>query len=121
MFPVRRMRTQLQAAMDRADALEVIPPITDPLGRSWDQPDRRLILIDDTHALMTRDTFDALAEYSCSYPSGVYPGKMWKRHDGAFDARFLARGGKPIWMLMWFGNHADPTLCSNHSRLILLV
>lgn len=80
-----------------------IPPITDPLGRSWDQPSSKNILIDDTHALMSLRVFEELAEYSCSFPSGVYPGKMWRRHNGSFDHAFIARGGKPEWQLWWFG------------------
>lgn len=98
-----------------------IPLITDPLGRSWQQPARHLIEIDATHALMDQATFDGLAEYSASNPSGVYPGKMWKRHDGAFDYDFLRKGGKPVWMLCWYGeSKIGPGYCSNNYRTILL-
>lgn len=78
-----------------------IPPITEPMGRYWEQPDPSLIFIDGTHALMTRKTFDRLANYSASNPTGAYPGKIWRRHDGAFDYAFRARGGRPVWMLCW--------------------
>lgn len=98
----------------------VIPPITHPLGQHWEQPNPSEIEIDDTHALMSRATFDALPEYSCSNPSGVYEGKMWKRHDGAFDIEFLARGGQPVWMLCWFGVSERPDCVSNNSRKILV-
>lgn len=91
----------------------LIPPITDPLGRHWKQPARNAIVIDDTHALMDGRTFDALADYSRSFPSGVYPGKMWKAilHDGS------------AW-LRWYG-YAGPGMdpkryCSNNERRILL-
>lgn len=80
----------------------IIPPITDPLGRNWDQPSREEIAIDDHHALMTRATFERLAEYSASYPSLVYPGKMWKRYDGIYDPDFLRAGGRPSWKLCWY-------------------
>ncbi|MGS1073059.1 hypothetical protein [Burkholderia glumae] len=87
----------------------MIPPITDPLGRYWRQPHRNEILIDDEHAVMTRSTFNKLAEYSTTRPTGVYPGKMWKAiyKSGAF--------------LRWYGIvEGRPDLCSNNQRLILL-
>lgn len=68
-----------------------IPPITDPMGRHWDQPNRDKITdITESHATMSRTAFLELAEYSCSIPSGVYLGKMWK-------SRF-ADG----WYLRWY-------------------
>lgn len=96
----------------------VIPPITDPLGRSWRQPNPASILIDDTHAVMDARTFAALADYSSSLPSGVYPGKMWKRHDGLFDR--TCKPEERTWLLVWFGECEDPRLCSNNFRKILV-
>jgi hypothetical protein len=99
-----------------------IPPMTDPLGLHWKQPPREEITIDDLHALMSQRAFDRLAEYSTSVPSGVYVGKMWKRHDGAFDRAFLAQGGKPTWLLCWYGPSArGQEFCSVHTREILIV
>lgn len=116
------MITQMEVAMARGESsLSPIPPITDPMGAGWRQPKRAAIEIDEVHALMSRSTFDALAEYSASNPSGVYPGKMWRRHDGAFDRRFIESGGKPVWILCWFGfSERGPDFCSNNSRLIIL-
>lgn len=95
-----------------------IPPITDPLGRQWRQPARSSILIDDTHAVMTVTTFAELAEYSASRPSGVYPGKMWKRHEGLFDPRCKPEDRR--WLLYWYGEvDGRPDLCSNNHRVIL--
>lgn len=102
-------------------AEKFVPPITEPLGKHWKQPDRKEILMDETHCLMSGQTFYSLPEYSATRPSGVYPGKMWRRHDGAFDCAYLASGGKPEWMLCWFGECDDPKMCSNHSRKILLL
>jgi hypothetical protein len=113
--------SRAELAMLRAEALEPIPRITDPLGRSWEQPDRSEIMLDDTHAVMTRRSFNKLHEYSGSFPTGVYEGKMWKRHDGGFDVAFRSRGGKPIWKLVWYGRHANPLLVSNNFREILIV
>lgn len=99
----------------------VIPPITDPLGSGWQQPSRESILIDDTHAVMNYSTFKELPEYSASNPTGVYPGKMWRRHDGEFDGEFLAKGGRPVWLLCWFGeSKKGAQWCSNNYRKILL-
>lgn len=63
---------------------QIIPPITDPLGKSWKQPHRRFIELDDTHALMSEQTFKGLSEYSMSNPSGVYEGDIvtWVCSDG---------------------------------------
>lgn len=109
----------------RDQLLNVIPPITEPLGRHWDQPDTSLIQIDDEFARMNAHVFRELPEYSTSQPSGVYPGKMWKRHDGAFDHEFIARGGKPDWLLCWYGECSEhpagcQKCCSNNSRKILV-
>jgi hypothetical protein len=115
------MKTALELAMQRAEDLEPIPLITDPMGCSWEQPDRSEIMLDNTHALMTRRTFNKLHEYSATFPSGVYLGKMWKRHDGGFDRRFRASGGKPVWKLVWYGRHANPKFVSNNFRDILII
>lgn len=84
-----------------------IPEVTDPQGAHWDQPSTQDILIDDHHAAMSGDTFNELAEYSMTQPSGVYPGKMWKQCQFG------------VWHLRWFGECEDPKMCSNNSRIIL--
>lgn len=96
-----------------------IPPMTDPMGKHWDQPSRDGIVLDDTHALMTEATFKALHEYSGSVPSGVYPGKMWRCHWAAGDEAVYRRGEiskeqvrEAKWLLRWFGDEIpspDPT------------
>lgn len=99
----------------------IIPLMTHPLSTHWDQPKPSEILIDDTHALMSLSTFRALHEYSATAPSGVYEGKMWRRHDGVFDREFIAKGGKPIWLLCWYGESEKPDYVSNNHRKILLI
>lgn len=86
-----------------------IPPMTDPRGRYWSQPPATAITIDDTHALLSHATINALMEYSTSTPSGVYPGKMWKcQHEGR-------------WYLRWYGIvPGNDSVCSNNWREILL-
>ena len=86
-----------------------IPPITEPMGMHWRQPPRQEIELDDTHAMMSEAAFKQLAEYSCTVPTGVYEGKMWKAN---------TRDG---WMLRWFGTCDDPKCCSNNQRKILIV
>jgi hypothetical protein len=89
--------------------MNVIPPITDPLGRHWQQPNPSEIEIDDTHALMSQRTFDALLEYSASNPTGVYAGKMWRRHAG------------DLWLLCWYGeSQIGPGYVSNNYRAVLI-
>lgn len=105
-----------------------IPLITDPLGSGWQQSERAGIEITQTRAIMSRDAFEELREYSCTRPTGVYAGKMWKRFDGAFDRVYLAAGGKPEWMLCWYGHCQKPECpgveckdyVSNHHRLIFI-
>lgn len=86
-----------------------IPPITDPMGRYWKQPSRDRILIDDKHALMDRDTFALIEDYSSSMPSGVYEGKMWRRFS------------ESKWHLVWYGPSLFPNSYDVNRREILIV
>ncbi len=86
----------------------VIPPITEPMGKHWRQPAVEEILLDDTHAVMTEKTLEQLGEYSTSKPSGVYPGKMWRAR----------QRGK--WWLCWYGFGETADFCSNNYREILI-
>lgn len=92
-----------------------IPPMTHPLSRAWDQPSTEGIILDDKYALMTQEDFKKLLEYSCSTPTGVYDGKMWKG-DASFGTKKASR-----WFLMWFGPSKDPNMCQTNSREIILV
>lgn len=86
-----------------------IPPITDPLGKHWRQPPASEIAIDDEVAMMTAKTFEALAEYSCTIPSGKYAGKMWKLFTGK------------AWYLRWYeGDPQDPSYLLIPNRLIVI-
>lgn len=87
----------------------VIPRITDPMGSSWRQPHRRYIEIDNTHALMSEQTFKGLVEYSTSLPSGVYSGKMWR----------ACKGG--IWFLAWYYPSNDTKYMNIEWREIIIV
>lgn len=100
-----------------------IPPMSHPLSTVWRQPKTSEILLDKEIAMMTQKTFESLAEYSCSQPSGCYEGKMWKREDGAFDQEYLASGGKPVWMLCWYGFCDKPNrnFLATHRRRIIIV
>lgn len=96
----------------------MIPPITHPLGRHWNQPPRESIELDETHALMSEATFKKLSDYSGTYPSGVYEGKMWRRHDGLFDPECPPERRR--WLLCWYAN-LDATRCKIEMREVLLV
>lgn len=84
----------------------IIPPITDPLGKHWEQPDRTEIKIDDDIATMSQRTFDKLSEYSASQPTRAYDGKMWKSH---------VRG---VWYLRWFGPAEQSDMMLTSTRYI---
>lgn len=82
-----------------------IPEMTDPLGRHWLQPKREELVIDETHALMSMSAFARLSDYSRTNPSGVYPGKMWRRQvthaNHALPCGVIVpKGG---WILCWYG------------------
>jgi hypothetical protein len=99
---------------------DIHPPRLDsPYGPNvWQQPARESILIDDVHAVMSRHTFEQLAEYSASIPSGAHPGKLWRRANGKHDPNHK---GEPIWLLCWYGPLADLSKVSINYRTVLLV
>lgn len=86
-----------------------IPEMIDPLGRFWEQPDRKDIVIDDNYAAMTKITLNKLKNYSASTPSGVYNGKMWRAESGTVN------------YLRWYGDSSDPHKCTIYTRIILLL
>ena len=93
---------------------QMIPPITNPLGRGWEQPHRRFIEIDKTHAIMSEQTFKGLHIYNLSNPSGIYEGKMWKSHSSLTKK----------WYLKWYQKakqNKDHNGCYIYSREILIV
>jgi hypothetical protein len=103
-------------------ASAVIPPITDPMGKYWGQPSLDRITLNETHAFMDAEAFDELRDYSCSQPTGVYPGKMWK-HSNAYYRK--TEKGEPLrWWLRWYGEAREPEMigkmCSNHAREIIV-
>lgn len=74
--------------------MNIIPEMTDPLGKYWEQPkDIREAEMDDTHVLLTQAQFDGLHDYSASLPTGTYDGKCWRAFGGRKD---------PNWHLGWF-------------------
>jgi hypothetical protein len=140
------LRTAVEVALDKLEAREPIPKMTHPLSKHWEQPDRREIEIDATHAMMSQKAFEALHEYSCSQPSGVYEGKMWRRHHYVFNVRgktYYFYQSKlmeepvhgcaldqmiehmPVadeWLLCWFDkSEKGPDYCATRTRKILIV
>lgn len=88
----------------------VIPPIIEPLGRFWKQPDLADILIDDTHAVVSTADFIRLADYSCSLPSGVYSGKVWRgMHSETHE-----------WQLFWYSDSRYERHCLINRRILLV-
>ena len=71
---------------------QIIPPITDPLGKHWQQPHRRFIELDNTHALMSEQTFKGLKKYSTSIPqedTKVKCGKDLQKENGILYGSLL--------------------------------
>lgn len=89
--------------------LETIPPITEKLGKYWEQPDSNKMLIDESCAIMGMESFHKLAIYSCSLPTAAYEGKMWKCKYG------------PEWLLCWYGLSEKPGMVSINMRPIVIV
>lgn len=86
-----------------------IPVMDDPLGRYWNQPrDIRDAPMDDNHVLLTPQQFRDLHEYSSTIPSGVYPGKCWKRKERN-------------WLLGWYGDETPDHQCPILFRQIEVV
>lgn len=93
----------------------IIPPITDPMGRYWQQPRRDRLLIDDTHAVCSLEDFSVLMEYSSTIPSGKYSGKMWKaRRDLGLAS------GRDGWLLCWYAPHPYAAELTINSRILLV-
>jgi hypothetical protein len=83
--------------------------MTDPLSKHWNQPPLEEIAVDDECAMMTKETFDRLPEYSMSIPSGVYAGKMWKH---------IAH---PDMWLRWYQPLGNPKAMHVITRKIIIV
>lgn len=106
----------------------VIPPITDPLGRGWDQPSLDRMMITDKYATMGKAAFEELLDYTGSQPTGCYPGKCWKimdRHlipitEGVHKGKYRKGPNYGKWFLAWFGEHENPKFCSNNYREIII-
>lgn len=58
-----------------------LPRMTDRLGACWPQPAglRDRVRVFETHATIAEADWLALPHYRNTYPSGVYPGKAWRR------------------------------------------
>ena len=65
----------------------------------------------------------ALPEYSASNPTGVQPGKRWRRHNGVHDTHFKKQGGIPRWIIRTYeevtGN--DKIVANNWYRPVIRV
>lgn len=123
-------------------ALELIPAMTHPLSSAWHQPDRSELLFDEHNdvVLMTEATLKKLPEYSCSMPSGVYEGKMWRSIDILvrnpangrtvtlnpfnIDRKAIEAKGytmTKIHYLHWWTSSDDPDKCKHNYMEIVLI
>ena len=58
-----------------------LPKMTDPMGKYWGMPEglRDRVRIFWNHATIDEADWKRLLRYDSSYPSGTYPGKVWRR------------------------------------------
>ena len=91
----------------------LIPEITHPLGRYWDQPDSDNFIFQKDRILIKEVDFNKLKEYFTSIPTGAYIGKMWKRH-------IITDFGEE-WYLCWYGEHPEPGILSINTIKIKVV
>lgn len=90
----------------------VIPPMCSPYATPWEQPNRDDILVSDDAAVMDAKCLEALQVYSCTIPTGVYSGKMWRAE---------ANGQ---WILRWWSDefeHEGRMVCSVEQRPIRIM
>lgn len=93
----------------------MIPQITDPLGRYWDQPPLIDVAVYNDIAIMDRKTFNRLADYSHSVPTGTYEGKMWKCKERGTKVK------ESGWLLRWYSQSCDPKLITMNTRPIRIL
>lgn len=89
----------------------VIPPKSAMMNPMWGQPKREEILVDDKVAIMSEFAFGMLREYSCTDPTGLYTGKMWKAH----------RRDNDTWYLCWYAEMDVKNHIYRHQRLIQIM
>lgn len=112
------LRSSWEIAVERSENPanwdpNVIPPMTHPLSKHWRQPDMAKVRIDDEFAYMDERAFWSLSDYSCSQPTGCYPGKAWRSNSHQFN-----KSHPNVWWLCWFGYSEDPNMCRTYCRRI---
>lgn len=75
---------------------------------------RRKALLTPTEALIPREMFDRLPEYSCSLPTGTRIGKCWKRR-----VPYGATDDEAGWLLGCYERKLPPD--SRHRRGSVLI
>jgi hypothetical protein len=82
-----------------------LPKMDDPLGQHWRQPRglRERVGLYGTHAAISEADWFGLPRYETSIPSGVYPGKAWRR--GKF--------------LCWYGPDRNGRCAIGHLRALI--
>lgn len=92
-----------------------VPEAQSPYGKNaFHMPHRHDIgfIEDQNFCSMKQRTFDKLAEYSTTIPTGVWPGKMWK-------AQLNNEEGEFRWYLRWF-DEVVKNSCQIHDLKIIV-
>jgi hypothetical protein len=93
---------------------------TDPMSKNWNQTSPSLFFVGREYIFITKAVFDQMPEYSCSDPTGVYPGKMWVSCPEMYNHMYPTplRG----WFLCWFIEAPyNPAKCIRISRPVHVI
>lgn len=96
---------QAAEAAKAAREAQMLPAMTDPLGKHWRQAKdlRDRVTLYDTHAAIGESDWQSLSNYETSSPSGVYAGKVWRRGP----------------LLCWYGEVNDGKCRIHHLRALV--
>lgn len=72
---------------------------------------------------MTPNEFKALAEYSCTLPTGVFVGKAWKRREQRLKAEYYGPLGEleDVWYMGTYTEIEDKTKCGIEWYRIVII
>jgi hypothetical protein len=65
---------------------------------------------------MSQKAFDSLRDYSCSNPTGVVIGKVWRRNLTAYNAYKRLPPMEPLWIICEYVACDDPSMAATQYR-----
>lgn len=82
--------------LEEAAKVNIIPIVAGRNETSKVQPDPNNILLDSEYALMSKQVFDQLPDYTRLEPAEKYNGMIWKAQHCKYDGL--------VWFLCWCHN-----------------